>query len=101
MRSNGAPTYYGCLMAAMTCPECGSEMARREHAGVSVAQCTSCEGLFLRRLDRGLLIEQENDWHLSSGPATQPIPRITTATAAPTMMLETPHARSFVDALFG
>ncbi|MEJ7628819.1 MAG: zf-TFIIB domain-containing protein [Nocardioidaceae bacterium] len=88
-------------MPAMTCPQCASEMAPRERAGVSVAQCTSCAGLFLRRLDRGVLIEAENDWHLSSGPSTQPIPRITTGMAAPTMTLETPHARSFVDELFG
>ena len=87
-------------MPAMTCPQCGSEMVERQRAGVSVAQCSSCEGLFLRGVDRGLLIEQENDWHLASGPSTQPIPRITAGMAAP-MMLETRESRSFVDELFG
>jgi hypothetical protein len=88
-------------MPAMTCPQCGSEMVNHERAGVSVAQCSSCEGLFLRRIDRGLLIEQENDWHASSGPSTQPIPRITAGMAAPTILLETHLSRSFVDELFG
>jgi Zn-finger nucleic acid-binding protein len=88
-------------MPAMICPQCGSEMTTHERAGVSVAQCSSCEGLFLRRIDRGLLIEQENDWHLSSGPSTQPIPRITAGMAAPTIMLEVRQSRSFVDELFG
>jgi len=85
----------------MTCPQCGSEMANHERAGVTVAQCTSCEGVFLRRIDLGLLIEQENEWHLSSGPSTQPIPRITAGMAMPTVMLETRQSRSFVDELFG
>lgn len=84
----------------MTCPQCGSEMTQRERAGVSVAQCTSCEGLFLRRIDRGLLVEQEIEWHLSSGPSTQPIPRITPGMAAPTMT-EARETRSFLDELFG
>jgi uncharacterized protein len=88
-------------MPAMTCPECGSEMVTHERAGVSVAQCSSCEGVFLRRIDLGLLIEQENEWHLSSGPSTQPIPRITPGMAMPAVMLETRSSRSFVDELFG
>jgi hypothetical protein len=76
-------------------------MAQHERAGVSVAQCTSCEGLFLRRLDRGLLVEQEQEWHLASGPSTQPIPRITPGMAAPAVLVETRQARSFIDELFG
>jgi hypothetical protein len=76
-------------------------MATHDRAGVSVAQCSSCEGLFLRRVDRELLIEQEIDWHLSSGPSTQPIPRITEGMAMPAVMLETRLAQSFVDELFG
>jgi Zn-finger nucleic acid-binding protein len=88
-------------MAAMICPQCGSEMAQRERSGVSVAQCPGCEGLFLRGVDRGLLIELENDWHVSSGPSTQPIPRITAGMAAPTIVMQTHHARAFLDELFG
>lgn len=76
-------------------------MVQRQRAGVSVAQCPSCDGLFLRRIDRGLLVEQENEWHLSSRPTTQPIPRITAGMSAPAVMLETRESRSFVDELFG
>ncbi len=76
-------------------------MVQRQRAGVSVAQCTSCEGIFLRRIDRGLLVELENEWHLSSGPTTQPIPRITAGMSTPAVMLETRESRSFVDELFG
>ena len=85
----------------MTCPQCGAEMTQRERAGVSLAQCTSCEGLFLRSIDRGMLIEQENEWHISSGPSTQPIPRITPGMTAPALGTQTRQARSFVDELFG
>lgn len=74
-------------------------MLHHDRAGVSVAQCSSCEGIFLRRVDRGRLTEQENDWHLSSGPTTQPIPRIRAGMAAPT--IETRQSRSFLDELFG
>jgi uncharacterized protein len=85
----------------MTCPQCGSEMLQRQRAGISLMQCSSCEGIFLRRIDLGLLVEQEHDWHLSSGPTTQPIPRITAGMAAPTITLESRQSRSFIDALFG
>ncbi|MDX6298382.1 MAG: uncharacterized protein QOI51_2239 [Nocardioidaceae bacterium] len=76
-------------------------MTRRERAGVSVAQCTSCEGLFLRGIDRGRLIEQENEWHASSGPSTQPLPRITAGMTAPAAFTGPVQARAFVDELFG
>jgi Zn-finger nucleic acid-binding protein len=85
----------------MTCPQCGAEMTQRERAGVSLAQCPSCEGLFLRGVDRGMLIELENEWHVSSGPSTQPIPRITAGMAAPSMAMQTHEARAFLDELFG
>ncbi len=88
-------------MPSMTCPQCGSEMLDQQRGNVSVAQCTSCEGLFLRAVDRGLLIERENEWHLSSGPSTQPLPRITQGMAMPTAMLGSHEARAFVDELFG
>ncbi len=85
----------------MTCPQCGDEMKQHQRAGVTVDQCVACEGVFLRRADLGLIIEQENDWHVSSGPSTQPIPRITPGMAAPAVILETHQGRSFVDELFG
>jgi Zn-finger nucleic acid-binding protein len=84
----------------MTCPQCGSEMVTRSRAGVQVAKCTSCEGLFLARADLGLLIEQENEWHLSSGPTTQPIPRIVPGMTAPPEYTPAKQARSFIDELF-
>lgn len=76
-------------------------MTGRERAGVSVAQCTSCEGLFLRGIDRGRLIEQENEWHASSGPSTQPLPRITAGMTPPAVYPDALRARAFVDELFG
>jgi len=85
----------------MTCPQCQSEMVPRERGGVTLAQCTSCEGIFLARIDLGLLVEQENQWHLESGPTTQPIPRIVPGMAAPPDVPASKQARSYVDELFG
>ena len=76
-------------------------MTEHDRAGVGVSRCTGCGGLFLRAADRGLLIEHETEWHLGSGPETQPIPRITPDMAAPTAMAQTQRARSFLDELFG
>ncbi len=84
----------------MTCPQCSAEMTPRKRGGVTVAQCTSCEGLFLFRADLGLLIEQENDWHVSTGPSTQPIPRIMPGMPPPDFTV-TKEARSYIDELFG
>ncbi len=76
-------------------------MSERQRAGVSVAQCGQCEGIFLDRADRGVLAEQENDWHVSQGPRTQPLPRITPEMPVPPAAAAGPSPRSFVDALFG
>jgi Zn-finger nucleic acid-binding protein len=76
-------------------------MTERKRGGVSVVQCTSCDGLFLRRIDLGILIEQENDWHVSSGPGTQPIPRIAPGMSPPPEYAVTKQARSYIDQLFG
>lgn len=85
---------------AYTCPQCGSPMESHQRGGVSVVQCTSCEGVFLARVDLGLLIEQENDWHLSTGPSTQPIPRIMPGMPTPDFSA-TKQSRSYLDELFG
>lgn len=85
----------------MTCPQCSSEMVERRRGGVTVTQCTSCEGLFLARIDLGILIEQENDWHVSSGPGTQPIPRIVPGMTPPHDYAAARQARSYIDELFG
>lgn len=88
-------------MAAMNCPQCESEMVTRDHGGVGTLQCPRCQGLFLRGNDRGLLVELENEWHLSSGPTTQPIPRISADMSAPAPTTHQFEARSFLDELFG
>jgi len=88
-------------METMTCPECSSEMKPHERGGVTVMQCTSCEGIFLRRIDLGLMIEEENDWHVASGPSTQPLPRITPGMSVPPAYPPAKKSRSYIDALFG
>ena len=76
-------------------------MAEKLRAGVSITQCNDCEGIFLDRSALGMLIESENDWHRSSGPRTEPLPRITTDMTAPPAYSATVRARSFIDELFG
>ena len=76
-------------------------MAEQQRAGVAIFQCGQCHGIFLPSADRGQLAEQENDWHTSRGPHTQPLPRITPDMASPPVYSPTREARSFVDALFG
>jgi len=86
---------------SMTCPKCQSEMQEQSRAGVTFAQCTKCDGIFLDRSDRFELIEQENDWHTKQAPGTAPLPRITPDMAAPPTPNPQRHSRSFLDALFG
>ncbi len=88
-------------MDSMICPQCGAEMVARQRGGIPLAQCSGCEGIFLTRAELGLLIEEENEWHVSSGPATQPIPRILPGMTAPPMYPATSRARSYIDELFG
>ena len=88
-------------MDAMICPQDQAEMTARKRGGVTIMQCGSCEGIFLPRADLGMLIEQENEWHLSSGPMTQPIPRITSDMQAPPEYEPPKHSRSYLDELFG
>jgi uncharacterized protein len=88
-------------MDSMTCPQDGGEMAPRERGGVTVMQCTTCQGLFIRYAALGQLIERENEWHVSSGPSTQPIPRIVPGMAAPPEYTPPRQARSYLDELFG
>jgi len=76
-------------------------MAVQDRGGVSVLQCATCQGLFISRAELGLLIEQENDWHVSSGPTTQPIPRILPGMSAPPAPPPARQARSYIDMLFG
>ncbi|HEX6514591.1 MAG TPA: zf-TFIIB domain-containing protein [Nocardioidaceae bacterium] len=85
-------------MDEMTCPKCQSTMNTRRLGDVTVAQCSSCEGIFLDRADLGTLVEAENDWHRHSGPTTAPLPRITEDMTAPPP--SKPSARSYIDTLF-
>jgi hypothetical protein len=55
----------------------------------------------LARIDLGLLIEQENEWHVTSGPATQPIPRILPGMSPPPEYTAVKQPRSYIDELFG
>jgi uncharacterized protein len=88
-------------MAQMTCPQCQGEMVEHRRAGVDVAQCSSCRGLFLDRSELAALIEHENEWHLSSGPTTQPLPRITADMNAPPPSSSGARRQAFIDELFG
>jgi uncharacterized protein len=88
-------------MDSMTCPQDGAEMTPRERGGVTVMQCTSCQSLFIRYADLGLLVERENEWHVSSGPTTQPIPRILPGMTAPPEYPPVKQSRSYLDELFG
>ncbi|WP_310965019.1 TFIIB-type zinc ribbon-containing protein [Nocardioides terrisoli] len=82
----------------MTCPKCQGAMTRRPYADVTVAQCESCQGLFLDRADLGALVEAENDWHAHRSSHTQPMPRITADMTEPPPAR--PSSRSFLDSLF-
>ncbi len=88
-------------MDPMACPMDGADMTPHERGGVTVMQCATCHGLFIPHVDLGRLIEQENEWHLSSGPTTQPIPRILPGMTAPPQYAPPKQARSYVDELFG
>jgi uncharacterized protein len=88
-------------MAQMTCPQCQGEMTQHRRGGVDVAQCGSCKGIFLDRSELAALIEHENEWHLSSGPSTQPLPRITPDMAAPPASSSPLRRQAFIDELFG
>lgn len=88
-------------MAQMTCPQCQGEMTQHRRGGVDVAQCQSCRGIFLERSELASLIDHENEWHLSSGPRTEPLPRITPDMAAPPAPSSMPRRQAFIDELFG
>ena len=86
-------------MEEMSCPSCGCAMSGRTVGRVTVHQCGGCSGIFLERADLADLVEAENDYHRDSGPATQPMPRITADMTAPP-----PRAvvsRSYIESLFG
>jgi len=85
-------------MDEMSCPKCSSAMTTRAFGGVTVSKCSSCNGIFLERADLGNLIEAENDWHMHSGPKTEPLPRITAGMTAPPP--GRPVTRSYIETLF-
>ncbi len=86
----------------MSCPQCQSTLAERNVGDVTVHQCGSCSGIFLKRAELWNLVDAENDWHAGrdSGPVTQPLPRITADMTAPPP--SSPKAsRAYIEALFG
>jgi uncharacterized protein len=83
----------------MSCPKCDSPMTARRLGDVTISQCSSCNGIFLDRADLGNLIEAENDWHMNSGPKTEPLPRITANMTAPPP--SRPSTRAYIETLFG
>jgi uncharacterized protein len=82
----------------MSCPKCDSAMNTRTLGDVTISQCPSCNGIFLDRADLGNLIEAENDWHMNSGPKTEPLPRITANMTAPPP--GRPTTRAYIETLF-
>ncbi len=66
-----------------------------------MAQCGVCSGIFLDRSELAAMIEHENAWHLSSGPHTEPLPRITASMTAPPPAPARRRSQSFIDELFG
>lgn len=58
-------------MAELICPKCQSSMRSYERSGVTVDQCTGCQGLFL---DKGELerLTQAEDIHMSRGGNAMP-----------------------------
>lgn len=59
-------------MTALTCPKCQSPMRSYERSGVTVDQCTSCQGVFLDRGELEKLVQAE-DTHYG-GPGGQQAP---------------------------
>lgn len=53
-------------MTDLTCPKCQSPMRSYERSGITVDQCTSCQGVFLDRGELERLIAAE-DVHYSGG----------------------------------
>jgi Zn-finger nucleic acid-binding protein len=88
-------------MEPISCPECQGQMHHVDRGGVEILRCDACRGVYLSRVSLGQLIEQENDWHLSSGPHTEPLPRITPDMTSPPPYAGTQRARSYIDELFG
>ena len=86
-------------MESLACPRCGADMLSRSLGLTNVSQCPDGHGVFLDRADLGTLIEAETDFHAASGPATQPLPRITSDMATPPSTPVVP--RAFVETLFG
>lgn len=53
-------------MTGLICPKCQSPMRGYERSGITVDQCSSCQGIFLDRGELERLIQAE-DVHYSGG----------------------------------
>lgn len=56
-------------MNSLMCPKCQSPMRSYERSGVTVDQCTSCQGIFLDRGELERLIAAEDTHYTGGGPA--------------------------------
>lgn len=54
-------------MTSLTCPKCQSPMRSYERSGVTVDQCSSCQGVFLDRGELERLIQAEDAPYSGSG----------------------------------
>ena len=78
-------------MNALVCPKCQAEMRSYERNGVTVDQCTSCQGIFLDRGEMERLVEAEGRY-LQAPPA---------APAAYQQQGYPPQQGGFLGSLFG
>jgi uncharacterized protein len=51
----------GSKEALMRCPKCGTQLKSIEHHGVTVEECSSCQGLWLDRGELEALSQRENE----------------------------------------
>ncbi|QBX57062.1 hypothetical protein EXE58_17555 [Nocardioides seonyuensis] len=85
-------------MESMNCPRCDAEMQERMVGPATIMQCPEGHGVFLDRVELGVLIEAETDWHAGAGHHTTPIPRITPDMTAPPAPAR--QSRAWVETLF-
>lgn len=55
-------------MTELTCPKCQSPMRSYERSGITVDQCTNCQGVFLDRGEMERLIAAEDVHYSGGGP---------------------------------
>lgn len=61
-------------MTSLMCPKCQAEMRQYERSGITVDQCSSCQGLFLDRGELERLMEAETAYYGRPAAAAAPAP---------------------------